>query len=104
MTNLARILWDKWVQRVPLARSLGLEVVHLTQTNLAFKDGEFGPLGIPNFQKINYMCPDFNGINPKFPEGRGGAAGFAEMVLRPHAVHRAGELLPDFRLGWGRLQ
>ncbi len=70
VTNLARLLWDKWVQRVPLARSLGLEVVHITQTNLAFKDGEFGPLGIPNFQKINTMCPDFNGINPKFPEGR----------------------------------
>ena len=50
--------------------SLGLEIVHLTQTNLAFKDGEFGPAGIPNFPKINFMCPDFNGVNPKFPEGR----------------------------------
>ncbi|MGO8688434.1 MAG: FG-GAP-like repeat-containing protein [Thermoguttaceae bacterium] len=69
-SKLARMLWDKWTERVPLARSLGLEIVHLTQTNLAFKDGEFGPAGIPNFPKINFMCPDFNGVNPKFPEGR----------------------------------
>src|SRR5262249_43768995 len=37
------------------------------QTNLVFKDGEFGPTGIPNFKELNYMCQDFNGVNPKFP-------------------------------------
>src|SRR5262249_38294323 len=52
---------------VLLARSMGLEAIHLTQTNLVFKDGEFGPTGIPNFKELHYMCPDFNGVNPKFP-------------------------------------
>ncbi len=68
-TEAARVLWDRWAKMVPLARSLGLDIAHLTQTNLTFKDGEFGPSEVPNFQELNYMCPDFNGVNPKFPRG-----------------------------------
>jgi len=66
-TDIARYLWDKWTERVRMAKSLGLEVAHITQTNLVFKDGEFGPAEIPDFEELNYMCPDFNGVNPKFP-------------------------------------
>lgn len=66
-SQMAKYLWEKWAERVPLAKSMGLEVVHLTQTNLVFKDGEFGPTGTPNFQELNYMCPDFIGVNPKSP-------------------------------------
>ncbi len=69
-THLAEYLWNKWAERVPLARALGLEVVHLTQATLAAKDGEFGPTRIPDFEELNYMCFDFNGVNPKFARGR----------------------------------
>jgi hypothetical protein len=63
----ARDLWDRWAVKVDLAESMGLNVVHLTQTNLVARDGEFGPDQIPDFKEINYMAADFNGINPKFP-------------------------------------
>jgi len=65
----ARDLWERWTVKVDLAESMGLNVVHLTQTNLVARDGEFGPDQIPNFKEINYMAADFNGINPKFPRG-----------------------------------
>lgn len=69
-TVAAKYLWDKWTERVPLARSLGLEVIHLTQTNMTFKDGEFGPGQVPNFKELNFKCRDRNGVNPKFERGR----------------------------------
>src|SRR3989339_348517 len=67
---IAKLLWDKWAMRVPIARSLGLEVIHLTQTNLTFKDGEFGPQQVPNFKELNEYCRDYPGVNPKTQRGR----------------------------------
>lgn len=68
-TDVAKYLWQKWAERLPIAKRLGLKICHITQVNLVAKDGEFGPASITNFSELNYMCPDFNGINPKFPRG-----------------------------------
>ena len=68
-SDFSRYLWDTWTQAVDLTQSLGLDMVHVTQTNLVPKEGEFAPANIPDFPEINYMTCNSNGINPKFPRG-----------------------------------
>ena len=68
-SDFSRYLWDTWAQAVDLTESLGLDMVHVTQTNMVPKEGEFAPANIPNFPEINYMTCNSTGINPKFPRG-----------------------------------
>jgi len=67
-SEYARDFRDKWARSVPVAKLLGLQLAVLIQTSLVAFDGEFGPANIPDFERLHATCPDFNGVNPKFPE------------------------------------
>ena len=70
VSEFSRYQWDKWAAAVRLTQSLGLDMVHVTQVNLVAKEGEFGPANIPNFDELNYLACNANGVNPKLPRAR----------------------------------